>query len=105
MLGFEIVTKSCTIGSLPRNIVKCRKKKFIGKFPQIIEWYKYSESEVKYQKSHWKKGVASFCLLDDIPQQELSLKGKILMLYKSSSNPNAHNLHYKNCGVALVCLF
>ena len=63
-------TESCTIGFLPRNIVKSRKDKFIGKFAQIIELYKYSESAVKHQKSHRNKGVASFCLLDDIPQQE-----------------------------------
>ena len=40
-------TESCTIGFLPRNIVKSGKDKFIGKFAQIIELYEYSESEVK----------------------------------------------------------
>ena len=69
-LGFEIVTKSCTIGFLPRNIAKSRQGKFIGKLAQIIELYKYSDSKVKHRKSHQNKGVASFCLLDDIPQQE-----------------------------------
>ena len=63
-------TESCTIGFLPRNIVKSGKEKFIGKFAQIIELYEDSESKVKRQKSHRNKGVALFCLLDDIPQQE-----------------------------------
>ena len=63
-------TESCTIGFLPRNIVKSGKEKFIGKFAQIIELYEDSESEVKRRKSHRNKGVASFRLLDDIPQQE-----------------------------------
>jgi hypothetical protein len=63
-------TESCTIGFLPRNIVKSGKDKFIGKFAQIIELYEDSESEVKRRKSHRNKGVASFRLLEDIPQQE-----------------------------------
>ena len=52
------------------SIVKSGKEKFIGKFAQIIELYEDSESEVKRRKSHRNKGVASFRLLDDIPQQE-----------------------------------
>ena len=63
-------TESCTFGFLSRNIVKGGKDKFIGKFAQIIELYEYSESEAKRIKSHQNKGVASFCLLEDIPQQE-----------------------------------
>lgn len=64
-------TESCTVGFLPRNIVRSKKAaQFIGKFAQIIELYEESESEVKRRKNHLKKGVASFRLLDDIPQQE-----------------------------------
>ena len=63
-------TESSAIGFLPRNIVKSRKEKVIGKFVQIIELDEYSESRMKHRKSHQNKGVAYFCLLDDILQQE-----------------------------------
>jgi hypothetical protein len=63
-------SESCTIGFLPRNLVKSDKDKYVGKFAQIIELYENSENEVKRRKSHRNRGAASFRLLDDIQQQE-----------------------------------
>ena len=63
-------TESCTIGFLPRNIVKSRKEKFVGQFAQIIELYEFSENETMRRKSHRNKGMASFRLLKDIQEQE-----------------------------------
>ena len=63
-------TASCVIGFLPWNIVKSGKEKYAGKFSQIIELYDQSKSEVKRRKSYLNRGVASFQLLDNIPEEE-----------------------------------
>ncbi len=62
-------TASCVIGFLPRNIVQSGKEKYVGKFAQIIKLYDQSESEVKRRKSYRNRGVASFRLLDNIPEK------------------------------------
>ena len=63
-------TESCTIGFLPRNIVKSGKDRFVGKFAQIIELYEHSDNTTMRRKSNRNKGVASFRLLKDIQEQE-----------------------------------
>ena len=65
-------TESCTVGFLPRNIVKSisSKEKFVGQFAQIIELYDQSDNEVMRRKSHRNQGVASFRLLNQIQEQE-----------------------------------
>jgi len=60
-------TELCTIGFLPRNIVRTSKDKYIGKFAQIIELYDYSDMEAKRRKSHRNLDIASFRLLENIP--------------------------------------
>ena len=62
-------TPSCVIGFLPRNIVQSGKEKYVGKVAQIIDLYDQSESEVKRRKSYRNRGVASFRLLDNIPEK------------------------------------
>lgn len=62
-------TETCTIGFLPRHIVKSRKHKFVGKFAQIIELYDESENETMRRKSYRNKGIASFRMLGDIQEQ------------------------------------
>ena len=62
-------TPSCVIGFLPQNIVQSGKEKYVGKVAQIIDLYDQSESEVKRRKSYRNRGVASFRLLDNIPEK------------------------------------
>jgi len=62
--------ESCVVGFLPRNIVKVFKEKFVGQFAQVIELYDDSENTTMRRKSHRNKGMASFRLLQDIPEQE-----------------------------------
>jgi hypothetical protein len=52
---------------------KCCKKledKFVDKFTQVIELNGYLENRIKQGKSHRNKGMALFCLLEDIPNME-----------------------------------
>ena len=51
-------------------MVQSGKEKYVGKFAQIIELYDHSESEVKRRKSYQNRGVASFQLLDNTPEEE-----------------------------------
>jgi hypothetical protein len=60
-------TEACTVGFLPRNIVK---ENLIGKFAQIMHFYHWSDNKYKRKKSHKNCGMASQHLLDYIPQQE-----------------------------------
>jgi hypothetical protein len=63
-------TETCIVGFLPRSIVNRRGADFIGEFAQIIELYAHSENPVLRRKSHQNFGVASFRMLQDIPQEE-----------------------------------
>lgn len=63
-------SEACTVGFLPRNIVRSSKDKFNGKFAQIIELYESSECAIKRRKSNRNQGMASFRLLNDIPKSE-----------------------------------
>ena len=65
-----IGTESCLVGFLPRNIVKSRKDTFIDKFSQVFELEENSENRTKQGKSHRNLGMATFCLLEDIPKME-----------------------------------
>jgi hypothetical protein len=63
-------TETCIVGFLPLSIVLWRGRDFIGEFAQIIELYAHSKNPVLRRKSHQNFGVASFCMLQDIPQEE-----------------------------------
>jgi hypothetical protein len=52
------------------TLLRSGKEMIVKKFAQILGLYEDSESGVKDQRSHQNKGVASFHLLDDIPQKE-----------------------------------
>jgi hypothetical protein len=65
--------ETCTVGFLPQHItmrhpqVEC----LTGKFTQIIELYGLCEiGSYKKKKSERNSGIASFVLLDDIPEME-----------------------------------
>jgi hypothetical protein len=62
---------SCKIGFLPRNIVKATKEKLVCKFAQIIELHICFERNFVCNTSHKNRGMASFRLLEDFPQEEL----------------------------------
>jgi len=65
-------TKTCTVGFALRHIaVVERKCGLIAKhFAQIIELYDLYESASKKAKTDRNQGMASYCLLKDIPSQE-----------------------------------
>ena len=63
-------TELCTIGFLPRNIVKSGKDRFVGQFAQIIELYEHSDNTTMRRKSNRNKVVASLRLLKYIQEQE-----------------------------------
>jgi len=65
-------TETCTIGFAPRHIAVVERKRglIVEHFAQIIELYDLSESASKKSKSDRNQGMASYCLLKDIPSQE-----------------------------------
>jgi hypothetical protein len=63
-------TETCTVGFLPRNVVKHCKEKLLGRFAQIIELYDLSDNAYKRSKSKRNMGIASYRLLLCIQEQE-----------------------------------
>lgn len=63
-------SEACTVGFLPRNLVRSSKEKFEGKFAQIIELYESSECAIKRRKSQRNRRMASFRLLSEIPESD-----------------------------------
>ena len=63
-------TESCTVGFLPRNIVRSAKDSLVGKFAQVIELYKHSENPSMRRKGYRNCGIASYRLLKSIQEQE-----------------------------------
>jgi hypothetical protein len=65
-------TECCKVGFLCKSIVVVERDKgrFVGHFAQIIELYDELANKTIMLKSKRNMGIASFCLLDEIQDQE-----------------------------------
>ena len=65
-------TEMCTVGFVPWYVAANERKRglLVGQFAQIIELYGQGESTSKNLKSTWNQGMASYHVLNDIPEQE-----------------------------------
>ena len=62
-------TESCRVGFLSRAMLPM-KDRYIGKFAQVCEFYKDSESKQKRRYNHMMRGIAGAVMIDCIPRFE-----------------------------------